>query len=339
MTTPEVYARVINGQITEYPVYYSSIIARGDPLTEYTPVTYGAAPSITAYQQLEESIQVIGNTVLVSYEAVDLPFESLLTLAWGADTYEGISDITTPPAISSIDPLLVQTIENTASSLVGDILDVFAATKNYSSITSACSYFNSSIPEFNADGQAAVYCRDLTWSYLYTYMGKLTAGLLPIPSSFDDVLNNLPVLSWAVAPTYTGATTLIPGTSNTFTITNYMAGAYYQATAKYGIVSISGDTVTYTAGSAGSDVLYINNVAINLTIAYPAPTISGPSSVAVGSTTTYTISNYYSGNTYSVTATTGTVSISGNTITYVSPTAAGSGGFTCNGVSVAISYS
>lgn len=342
MTTPvsqsQVYARIENGQIIEYPVYEEFIISRGDPFSLYTPVIPSSIPPLEEYQETVQTLQVIDNQAYIHYTVVNSPFESLLALAWGAETYEEI--ITDPvPAASTIPLSLINALEASASILVQNILDNFAKTKGYSDIASAVSYFNSTVPSFAADASAAINCRDLTWTGVYNYRNGILAGTIPFPSSFDEFVGKLPVLSWAPVPTYTGPTTVIPGTVNTYTITNYVSGDYYEATATYGIATISGDTITLQAGTVGSDTLYINNLAIPVSVEYPAPTITGPSSVAINSSTAYTITNYYSSDTYTVSCTAGTVSISGSTITFVAPAAAGSSTITCNGTTVSVTYS
>ncbi len=343
MTTPvdqsQIYARIENGQIVEYPVYSEIITARGDPFSLYTKVSPSSLPNYSQYQQLDQEPRVINDQVFMQYSVIDTPFESLLVQAWGVDTYEDIATATTAPTVSALPVALTKAIQDSATNIVQNILDNFAKTKGYSGIASAASYFNSTIATFASEGNAAIYCRDLTWSRLYNYLNQVTSGAVPFVSSFDDILKKLPVLSWAPAPTYSGPATIVPGTSNTYTIENYLAGEYYQVSAAYGIASISGNTVTLQAGTVGSDVLYINNVAINISVAYPAPTITGASSVAINSSNSYTITNYYSGDTYTVTSTAGTVSISGDIITFVAPATAGSATITCNGTTVSVSYS
>ena len=65
------------------------------------------------------------------------------------------------------------------------------------------------------------------------------------------------------------------------------------------------------------------------------PTIDGPASTSVGLATLFTITNYDTTTTYTLSVTNGTISRSGNIITYT-PSALGSGGFTINGRSVPV---
>ena len=67
-------------------------------------------------------------------------------------------------------------------------LDDFARTRGYDGILSACTYANSNIPQFSAEGTKAVELRDLTWSTGYELLGK---GL-----SFEEAESHLPELVW-----------------------------------------------------------------------------------------------------------------------------------------------
>lgn len=75
-------------------------------------------------------------------------------------------------------------------------LDLWAATRNYDGILSACTYATSSVPKFAAEGQAAVNARDVTWSALYAVLADVQSGARPMPSGFEDVEPLLPALEW-----------------------------------------------------------------------------------------------------------------------------------------------
>lgn len=84
--------------------------------------------------------------------------------------------------------------------LVQQRLDNFAKTRNYDSILSAATYANSSVTKFRLEGQHAVDVRDNTWSTLYTVMEQALAGVIAMPTTFEEVENLLPELVW---PTFT----------------------------------------------------------------------------------------------------------------------------------------
>lgn len=75
-------------------------------------------------------------------------------------------------------------------------LDVFAQSRNYSDIKSACTYIGCPIQKFDIEG---IYCRDiraLTWAKLYEILAEVQAGTRPAPTSYEEIEPELPVLQW-----------------------------------------------------------------------------------------------------------------------------------------------
>lgn len=75
-------------------------------------------------------------------------------------------------------------------------LDIFAKTRGYDGILSACTYVNSSISKFAVEGAYAVTARETTWATLYNLLDEVKAGIRTIPDSYTDVEPHLPQLSW-----------------------------------------------------------------------------------------------------------------------------------------------
>jgi hypothetical protein len=75
-------------------------------------------------------------------------------------------------------------------------LDVFARTRNYDGILSACTYATSSNAKFAAEGQYCVEARDETWAKLYEIYDEVKAETRPMPSGYDAIKGGLPVLEW-----------------------------------------------------------------------------------------------------------------------------------------------
>lgn len=75
-------------------------------------------------------------------------------------------------------------------------LDAFAQTRNYDNILSACTYAESTVPRFAAEGQYCVSARDATWSTLYTILAEVEAEQRPVPTGFSDIEAELPALAW-----------------------------------------------------------------------------------------------------------------------------------------------
>jgi hypothetical protein len=75
-------------------------------------------------------------------------------------------------------------------------LDAFAATRNYDSILSACTYATSAVSKFKTEGQACVNLRDATWVAAYDILSKVQMGERPMPASLADIDGDLPALEW-----------------------------------------------------------------------------------------------------------------------------------------------
>lgn len=84
--------------------------------------------------------------------------------------------------------------------IVQQRLDDFARTRNYDDIKSACDYAGCSVQKFSIEGQ---YCKDKraeTWKKLYEILAEIKANARPMPTSYEDVEPELPVLIWPTQP-------------------------------------------------------------------------------------------------------------------------------------------
>lgn len=75
-------------------------------------------------------------------------------------------------------------------------LDTFARGRNYDGILSACTYATSKTPNFQTEGEYCVQARDATWVKLYQMLAEVHAGTRPMPTGFEAVEPELPVLQW-----------------------------------------------------------------------------------------------------------------------------------------------
>lgn len=75
-------------------------------------------------------------------------------------------------------------------------LDAFAQLRSYDSILSACTYANSTVAKFQAEGQYCVNARDATWAKLYAILADVQAGARTMPRSYADIEPELPALVW-----------------------------------------------------------------------------------------------------------------------------------------------
>lgn len=75
------------------------------------------------------------------------------------------------------------------------LLDAKAREREYDGILSATTYATSTLPRFQAEGQACVAWRDAVWSRCYELMEQVDAGTLAQPT-IEELLAMLPAMEW-----------------------------------------------------------------------------------------------------------------------------------------------
>jgi capsid protein len=75
-------------------------------------------------------------------------------------------------------------------------LDLFAQTRKYDNMLSACTYASSQVAKFAAEGQYCVQMRDQTWATAYQLLQDVENGTRPVPNSYAAIENELPALTW-----------------------------------------------------------------------------------------------------------------------------------------------
>jgi hypothetical protein len=104
--------------------------------------------------------------------------------AWIAAGNTVAAYVPSPDAVQAIFVATVQTL-----------LDSTAQQRNYDGILSACTYADSTVAAFKAEGQACVAWRDAVWAQCYADLAAVRAGTMPQPS-IDTFLAGLPKLTW-----------------------------------------------------------------------------------------------------------------------------------------------
>ena len=180
------YARIQNNKVAEYPLSWSDIVSQHPDTSfvygDYTPpkgyvlVKTEPIPEHNQWLQkaVKDKVKKVGSAWVEKYLIVDKTGDEL---EQGKVEYSAW--------------LKKQMIEKTQLRL-----DEFAQSKGYDNILSACTYATSKVEKYRAEGQRAVDLRDETWGTLENILNAIDAGILAFTTSYDDIEQELPVLSW-----------------------------------------------------------------------------------------------------------------------------------------------
>lgn len=191
----DLFARVADGKVVEYPVYRIHIKNRAHPLSFYTPVIKTEAPAPDEFGTVDESLEVRSDAVHVVYTKRPLTLAEMLRTFQVQDPENPTAPMAAKP-ISEIDPATVQHVYNLAGDYVSEKLDEFARTKQYKDFIHLTGYRYSAIPSFAAEAMRGYTLRDQIWANLLNYFTQVTTGAVPVPTSIADVDALIPEMTW-----------------------------------------------------------------------------------------------------------------------------------------------
>ena len=197
MDDNEIYCRVVDGVVVEYPVYALHIRNRAHPFSMYTKVVFTTKPTLPDFAFYTEKLELVNGIPLVTY---GIAYKSLQTIlnelhqVDGAPTLPGQEP--TPKPIEEVPPATLGRVLELAKELVQARLDAWARTKEYDGILSATTYANSTNPTRATESAKAILNRDITWDAMYDYMDKVTSKQLPVPMKESEIVAQLPELTW-----------------------------------------------------------------------------------------------------------------------------------------------
>lgn len=194
----DVFARVVDGKVVEYPVYRIHIRNRAHPLSYYHRVVDTGAPTPDEFGTVDQTLEVHpDNTVHVVYTKRPLTLAEMLRTFQVQNPEDPLAPMMAKP-ITEIDPATLQHFYNLAGDYVTEKLDEFARTKQYKDFIHLTGYRYSAIPSFAAEAMRGYTLRDQIWANLLSYFTQVTSGAVPVPTSIADVDALIPDLTWDV---------------------------------------------------------------------------------------------------------------------------------------------
>lgn len=196
----DVFARVVDGQIVEYPVFRLHIKNRAHPLDWYTPVVESPKPELPPFSNYKTKLSIVGGTVLVTYSVVKQTLDEILRNLAVDDTAEpglpGLNPGKVPPKIEDVSPETIAPVYDMVGEHVMAKLDTWAATRKYTTFNTLINYRDSAIQKFKLEALRGIELRDATWAALANYFSSVSTGQLPVPISIQEIDALMPPLLW-----------------------------------------------------------------------------------------------------------------------------------------------
>lgn len=182
-----VFARVENNRILEYPVTKEIIQNRKAPLSMFRQVKFLEKPKTTEFELLTESIELVSGIPTVSYKVRNLTVQEILDNLYGTKPELTIDQV----------PLEVfKRVSFLAREKIGQMLDAFAKTRGYDNIASLASYSNDPDPQQAAEGLLGTQLRSRCWVAIKDYEVGVMSGTIPVPRYESQILKVLPEFTW-----------------------------------------------------------------------------------------------------------------------------------------------
>jgi len=194
MPNSDVYARVENGKVIEYPVSLPVIRNRMHNIIMYQKCIIEPLPPIAPYQYIKTTPEYINREVVIKHVVKDFVLGDLLNTF--VDRVDGFGTVKIPKNIADLSQSDIDKVVTLAGNYVNGLLTSFVQTRGYDSITSAVSYIGSSNTTYNTEGLRVKVLRDSLWSDMTIYMTAIKAGTLPVPVSIGEIESRLIPLIW-----------------------------------------------------------------------------------------------------------------------------------------------
>ena len=192
----DLFARVKEGKIIEFPVYRLHIKNRAHPIDWYTPVKeIGKEETLPPFSYQQRTVELVGAEVIATYTTKEYSLAELLNqLNRGMDPVLGRE--VQAPKIEELDPALVAQVYKLTSEYATSKLNAFAQERGYDNIYTLCDYRDSMFDKFRIEGLRGYQLRDQVWIALTTYFEEVQNGTKPVPVSISEIDAVFPAMTW-----------------------------------------------------------------------------------------------------------------------------------------------
>lgn len=200
ITTPkdtDLYGKVVDGVIVEFPVHYIHILNRSHPVSWYTKVERAVKPEEPEFYQCRPSYTYKEGVIYESWQIVPLTLDEMLVKIRQEKYPEGLDPFADQPiSVADVRPEALARVHDLIVALAEDRMNKFANTRKYDSMDKLCGYKGDPNPKYDNEGSRGIKLRSDTWIALENHEAGVINGSIPIPFSSEDVIPYLPELTW-----------------------------------------------------------------------------------------------------------------------------------------------
>lgn len=180
MNKSEIYARVEDGEVTEYPVKLEQILNRNHPMHWYLPTKELQVENTNLpFTALSMQFEVKKGYVEISYKRVQKPF-SMILKSFGQEGRVKYITSLTPSEVETLKKLTIEYIE--------DYIETLAKSLGYDSLDNLLGrYRNSTVVKYRREAEEVQKVLDESWKRLEYYFINLQEEQEALPSSIDEL--------------------------------------------------------------------------------------------------------------------------------------------------------
>lgn len=196
VSSNNLFARIQDNRILEWPLTYKEIQDRGEPLSLFKVIHYLDKPEQPPFYNLEETISLDNGTPVVSYKVTAIPLQEILNEVFLNKTGITGEVYLKEVAVSDIPSPSLKRIFELVRSEVSLRLDAFAQSRYYDNIATLVTYKDDPDLQQSLEGNRGLILRSQCWAAITRLEARVNNGISMLPRLEEDIFKLLPALTW-----------------------------------------------------------------------------------------------------------------------------------------------
>lgn len=196
VSSNNLFARIQDNRILEWPLTYAEIQERGEPLSLFKVIHYLDKPEQPPFYNFEENINLDNGTPVVSYKVTAIPLQEILNEVFLNKTGVTGEVYLKEVAFSDIPAPSLKRIFELVRLEVSNRLDAFSQSRYYDNIATLVTYKDDPDLQQSLEGNRGLVLRSQCWAAITRLEARINNGTSLLPRLEEDIFKLLPVLTW-----------------------------------------------------------------------------------------------------------------------------------------------